>query len=735
MIKKFINNIKLSRLSYLLEIIEVRDFKSKIKAYNKIRQMKITKEMGLLILDAINFDHPDTYSDFNISLSLLSLLFDEYHDEYSENLRSIYKKLTIDSKYEILSLLASCSKRSAVELYRDLVIKYGKELDDIPIGTLSLNKDNYDILFPELFKALKFDIKRNNIILLINDFFNAGVVRENDVKKNKKIIQTSLANILKQGVNYKFKKDENIMQNKDYINLRIFLEAVINIEFYISNKDTKNYLEKLLKKKDNQLKLFILENYIKKGKDISKISLNTIARDNLSRYPLYSFLRFYNLERLMPKKYSNNISLSESDLFINFCINNKYEVIPFDMKFLEETVVNDYKYYIYKFYTKYNYNDEIKDPATDYILKNTEIDKKIKENSKNSYIGISGGFNKDIDPSIIEKNPSVLMVDKYQDDYEKVVERLLPKKELLIPIEKIKDKKDEIKEKIVVKDKSKEKFKLFKKKEKLDKKESKKQKRLEKEILKDKQNKIIEKDFFEEKEPTLLRKIFSFNTLLILLCLSLVGSVFVLISYVNGVDILNLKNVSNDYTNIKIMKSVPIHNANYKEINYDTIFKQGQKEYYVLFYNKKEKSIYHNYFNELLDNNYAIYFVDTNKEENKKIFEGNSTGFIIKEDTFLKVNDGEYEFYVVGKTNIIRELKSYTDSIDEKKEEEEKKKKEEAKREQNIEDITEEVSAVFFGKAEKKKLAKITCKKTIIKNIDFYSKKDYNLDINVEEEE
>ena len=70
MIKNFFNDLKLSKLSYLLEIIEVRDFKSKIKAYNKIRQMKITKDMGLLILNETNFEHPNTYSDFNISLSL-----------------------------------------------------------------------------------------------------------------------------------------------------------------------------------------------------------------------------------------------------------------------------------------------------------------------------------------------------------------------------------------------------------------------------------------------------------------------------------------------------------------------------------------------------------------------------------------------------------------------------------------------------------------------------------------
>ena len=518
------------------------------------------------------------------------------------------------------------------------------------------------------------------------------------------------------------------MQNRDYINLRIYLEAAVNIEFFVSNKNTSTYLEKLLKKKDNQLKLFVLENYIKKGKDISNISLNTIAKDNLSRYPLYSFLKFYNLEKLMPKKYNNNLALSESDLFINFCISNKYDVIPEKMEFLEERTFDNFKYYIYVFYTKYNYNEEIKDPATDYILKNTYIDKTIKENSKMKYIGISGGFNKDLDPSLIEKNPTELMVDKYEDNYEPIINRLLPKKELPAPINVVKDKHTSLKK--ILEKKNKNKFSIFKKKDKTT-------KITKEKILKEKQKKIkVQEDFeYEEKEPSLLRRIFSFNTLLILIFLILVGSVFVLISYVKGMDILNIKNTSNDYTNLNILKSTKINNDKYKEINYDTIFKQGQTDYYVLFYKKKEKSIYHGFINTLINNNYTIYYVDLKKEENKKIFEGNPTGFVIHEDTFLKVKEGEYEFYVVGKANIIREIKSYTDAINKKIEEEKKKKLEEEKRNKEKKEIKDKVESFFEPRAEKIKSAKRINKTLIKNNIDFYSKKLYNLNINVEKEE
>lgn len=728
MIKNFIETIKLSKLSYLLEIIELRDFKSKIKAFNKIKSMKLSKEMGMLILDSANFEHKQSYSDFNISLSLISLVFKDYYDEYTDKIKEIFPKLTEESKFEVLNLLTSTTNHSAITLYKDLILKYGKEFDEIPVSFVELTKDTYDILFPDLFKALKFkNIKRNNIILLINDFLNLGLLQEKDIKKNKKIISDCIVTILKEGVNFKFKKDEFIMQNKEYLNLRIFLEAITNIEYYVSTKDTKNYLEKLLKKKDNQLKLFILENYVKKGKDISKISLNTIAKDNLSRYPLYSFLKFYNLERLMPKKYNNNLALSESDLYINYCIDKKYSSIPENMEFIREEIIDNYKYYIYKFETKFNYNEEVVDIATDYILKSAAVDKTIKENGKVKYVGISGGFNKDIDPSTIEKAQKILLVKKYTDDIEKTIKELIPKKEIIKQLEKVKEKvpkKNFIKEKLEEL-KNKQKTKKIKpekiKKEKPDKK-------IKKVIEEIPTVPVVEED--EYKEPSIIRRIFSFNTLLILLCLGFAGSIFILVSYVNGMDLLNLKSKTNNYINLNIFNSSEIKDERYKEINYDAIFNQEQKEYYVIFYNKKAKSTYHPIIKTLLDNNYTIYYVNTKKEENKPIFGGNSTGFTISEDTILKVNDKEYEFYVVGKKNVLNEMKSYVDEINKKKAEEIKQKKAEEDKKKKEVSLINELRSMFVFKN------KNVCASVIMKdNIAFSEKKIYNQFISCEKEE
>lgn len=718
MFKNFLESLKLSKLSYLLEVVELRDFKSKIVALNKIQKMKITKEMGLIILDAAEKDHKNNIPDFDIRLSLISLLFKNYYSDYSDRIKKIYPSLEKNSKYDLLLLLANSNNDDAVILYKELILKYGKELDDIPIGSLSTKKSNYDLLFPDILKTLKYDIKRNNVLLLLNDYVTTNVAREKDVKKYKKDICNTINSVLKQAINYKFKKNENVMQNADYLNLRIYLEAAIDLEFYVTNKDTKANLEKILKKKDNQIKLFVLENYIKKGKDISNINLNSIAKDLLSRYPLFSFLKFYNLERLMPKKYANNLSLSESDLYINYSVDNKYKSVPLNMEFVEDRLVNDYRYYVYKFETKFNYAEEIKDIATDYILKSTSVDKDIAKNGKVNYIGISGGFNKDVNPSIIEKGFLKLPVKKYFGDYTKVIDELMPKKEVPIKvnIEKVKEKLPKKKEKVSI----------FKKKEKIPKKEKKIKLKEEKVLDLPSVEPILEEEY---KEPSLLRRIFSFNTLLFLISLCLIGSFLILFSYISGMDVLDLRKHTITHTILNINNPVEVKGEEYKEIKYEDIFKQPQKEYYVLFYNKKNKSVYHNMINTLIANKYVIYYVDTKKDENKPIFGGNSTGFVISDDTLLKVNDGEYEFYVVKKTNIVKELRDYVSEIDKKIQEEKKKQELENKKK----DVNKKVQSFINPNKFKKAVSNIEYIKK--RTVAISGKKLYNLSINVEKEE
>ena len=211
-------------------------------------------------------------------------------------------------------------------------------------------------------------------------------------------------------------------------------------------------------------------------------------------------------------------------------------------------------------------------------------------------------------------------------------------------------------------------------------------------VLKRNEKKKSKKTEEEIVNYSILKRIFSFNTLLILIFIIFVVSFVVLLSILFDFDIFGLKKDSSLF-NTKTITPCELTSDKFNEIKYTEIFNRDKKEYYVLFFSKKKTSTYYNYINPMLENNYIVYYVDLSKEENKAIYQGNSTGFVISSDTFLKVNEAEYEFYVVGKTNILNEMKTYLEEINQKKadeaiknaEEQAKKAAEEKKKQEEAE--------------------------------------------------
>ena len=102
----------------------------------------------------------------------------------------------------------------------------------------------------------------------------------------------------------------------------------------------------------------------------------------------------------------------------------------------------------------------------------------------------------------------------------------------------------------------------------------------------------------------------------------------------------------------------------FKEINGIDIYKQPEQSYYVLLYKKKgNKNSYYTYINELIKNGYIIYYVNLLDEKNNFLYDANDLGFTLTGDRYLKVEDGDFSFYVEGKTNIIDELNLEYNSI------------------------------------------------------------------------
>ena len=300
--KELIEELKLNRVAYLLEIMEKKDFDSKINALKKLEKMKITPNVGLFLIQNSTKNYGVNDNNGGLNALILSLCFKNYYDVYTDAIEKVYKNLLPNVQNKVVYLLTTVDSESALKLYVDLVLKNYKNSDFIPISNLFERPYLYDYLFPKLYKALKFKNAKNNILILLNDYLAAGIVPVEDLKKNKKIICDALMRVFNIALKTNFKNTFDALNDEEYINLRFFLEICINIESFVSNKETSEALEKLLNKKDNQLKLFIIDNYYKKNKEVKKSTIEQISKDKYSRYALYEMLSIYDKVDIMKDK-------------------------------------------------------------------------------------------------------------------------------------------------------------------------------------------------------------------------------------------------------------------------------------------------------------------------------------------------------------------------------------------------------------------------------------------------
>ena len=500
--KELLEEIKLSRVAYLVEKLEKSNLEEKIKIYKKLEKMKITKKIGLYLIENSNKDFKVDDDYGGISSSLIELCFKNFELEYLNAIEKVFESINEKAQDRVLYLLTTRNDKESFILYSELVMKYYKKRKNIPIGELVNKPLAYPYLFPKLYKSLRFDIENNNILILINSYLNSGVVLKNDLNKNKKIIIDYICRLFEKALKYKYKNTYEYLNDVNYKELRYFLEISINIETYINSNKLNFYFKKLLKKKDNQLKLFILDNYIRCNNDISNFDFESILKDKASRYALFELLSVYDKVNLIPKKYLNKKSLSESDFYTNFVITTSYTTEPKKLKYYDTIIFDELEYYIYKFEYKNIFNSKSQDYLTNYINTQIGLNKYNGNLITNNYIGISGGYDKNKEYSTVNPNDNILLIGKVEDD-SKINELAL---NLLKENKKrIENKQKELEEKEVKESKIEEnnlKKKINKEEKLRQKEEKKKQKELkeeEKRIKKaeEKQKRILLK---EEKE-------------------------------------------------------------------------------------------------------------------------------------------------------------------------------------------------------------------------------------------
>ena len=84
------DNINLTRASLYLEKITTGNYNKKVKAYEKLKKLNITTDIGLRIIENSTKKYENEFKDMNINSMLLLLLFKDFKDEYCEELDNAF---------------------------------------------------------------------------------------------------------------------------------------------------------------------------------------------------------------------------------------------------------------------------------------------------------------------------------------------------------------------------------------------------------------------------------------------------------------------------------------------------------------------------------------------------------------------------------------------------------------------------------------------------------------------
>lgn len=120
--KELLDEIKLSKVAYLIEKLEKNNFNNKIKTFKKLEKMRISKKIGLYIIEnsTKDFNVDDEFGGINSSL--IELCFKDFQEEYVEAINDIFKDLNEKAQDRVLYLLTTRNDEKTLNLDRKSVV-------------------------------------------------------------------------------------------------------------------------------------------------------------------------------------------------------------------------------------------------------------------------------------------------------------------------------------------------------------------------------------------------------------------------------------------------------------------------------------------------------------------------------------------------------------------------------------------------------------------------------------
>lgn len=302
--------------------------------------------------EAMKTNFKDSENDYlSIDRRLLSAIAEVKHLSTIEFIRENYRKLGSDKeekKFGWLSLLAKTLTRNSYDLFLKLSLETPPRAGNAIQIQYSLTDSLLltRTLFP---KILSLSSDSNYVKMLpyvVNRLVDSNLLSIDEVRPYAKNF-------------YKFAESE-LIRLKDVSDYDFYAFSIVDLLGKLNDTESNRLLEAFLISSHLNLVESAAFALIKNNQSVSRSHLETIASDKYYRSSFYRQLKVAGKEKIFPAKYSNQKSISESDMYV--MANDDYE--PTSISYLGERKV-EYKGLKQKFLLfKVTYTYEDSEPET-----------------------------------------------------------------------------------------------------------------------------------------------------------------------------------------------------------------------------------------------------------------------------------------------------------------------------------------------------------------------------------
>ncbi len=327
-------NIFVNNLDSFFNDLFSKDSSIHAKAQQTISNVYYGEKGAPKIISAIHKLHPGKdYVDSKVKLiAELGYIKDTTTSIIVGYLKSIYEQTADTSIFqnEVLKALARHKTSAAIKLFKDLVLQdppfFDNSFDYTSIfSNLSDSLNLAATLFPELLQLAVVEDYKKPVTSLLVTLVDSGFIKEAQYKDYfQKLYFDARVELKKQqGKDEKQFDEDNDKDNEveivgnfdnSDVNSELNSYAILLLPFYNKNDNVPKFFDKLLRSKDDQVRLDAVVALLRNNKPVPDSIVNWFAAKDEWRGRLYRRLEKANILNRFPSQYKTQVELAKSFL-------------------------------------------------------------------------------------------------------------------------------------------------------------------------------------------------------------------------------------------------------------------------------------------------------------------------------------------------------------------------------------------------------------------------------------